>query len=83
VPLVTDARAATGWYDDEEEAWLPQWAITPMIWIGCLLVAVLPAGVIVGAWTLVFNHAPPGLAVGAYALSPGLMVAAVKPWSVR
>jgi hypothetical protein len=72
-----------GWYDDEEDAWLPEWAITPMMWIGCLLVAVLPAGVIVGGWTLVFKQAPPGFGAGAYVVSLGLMLAAVKPWSIR
>ncbi|WP_163230739.1 hypothetical protein [Caulobacter rhizosphaerae] len=72
-----------GWYDDEEEAWLPAWVIPPMMWIGCLATAVLPAGVIVGGWTLVFKQAPPGVVAVAYAVSLGLMLAAVKPWSIR
>ena len=72
-----------GWYDDEEEGWLPDWAVTPLMWIGCLMVAVLPAGMAIAFWNAVQPDAPPAASLVAYCVSLGLMVAAVKPWSVR
>ena len=29
-----------GWYDDEKRGWLLDWAVTPLMWIDCLMVAV-------------------------------------------
>lgn len=72
-----------GWYDDEEDSWLPDWAVTPMMWIGCLMAAAIPAGLGVATWTLLWSQPPLGAALGAYVLCLGLMVAAVKPWTVR
>ncbi len=72
-----------GWYDDEERAWLPEWAVTPLMWIGCLMVAVLPAGVAIALWNAVLPDASIVGQVVVYGLSLGVMVAAIKPWTIR
>jgi hypothetical protein len=72
-----------GWYDDEKKTWWPEWAPTPMAWIGCLLVAVLPAGVLLSFWNVMLSDASPLVRLAVYALSLGLMIAAIKPWTIR
>ena len=73
-----------GWYDDEEQAaWLPEWAVTPLMWIGCLAIAVAPSTIIVGLVQLVLHDRPALVVLAAYLVSAGLMVAAVKPWTVH
>lgn len=72
-----------GWHDDEEADWLPDWAVQPTMWLGCLMVSVLPAGVLMQFVQLAWSKPPAAVALGVYALSLGLMLAAVKPWSVR
>lgn len=72
-----------GWYDDEETAWLPNWAVTPLAWLGCLMAAVLPAGVLLGVWNALLPDAPLTASLAIYALSLGLMIAAIKPWTIR
>ena len=72
-----------GWYDDGEKGWLPDWATTPLMWIGCLLAAALPAGVVIGLWNAAAPDAPPVASFVAYGVSLGLMIAAIRPWSVR
>ena len=46
-----------GWYDDEEKTRWPEWATPPLAWIGCLMAAVLPAGVLLAAWNAVLPEA--------------------------
>ncbi|PIB92723.1 hypothetical protein [Caulobacter sp. FWC2] len=73
-----------GWYDDEEQgARLPQWALTPLMWLGCLAVAIAPSAMIVGLVQLVLHDRPAPVVFGAYLVSAVLMVAAVKPWTIR
>lgn len=73
-----------GWYDDEEQAaWLPDWAITPLMWLGCLAVAIAPSTIIVGLVQLVLHDRPATVVIAAYLVSAVLMVAAVKPWTIR
>ena len=72
-----------GWYDDEENTWLPNWAVTPLAWLGCLLAAVLPAGVCLAVWNSVFPEAPLAASLVVYVLSLCLMIAAVRPWTMR
>jgi hypothetical protein len=72
-----------GWYDDEEQSWLPEWAVTPLMWIGCLMVAVLPASVAIAFWNAVLPDASPAAHLVVYGISLGLMVAAIKPWTIR
>ena len=72
-----------GWYDEEEAGWLPDWAVTPLMWIGCLMAAVLPAGVAIAAWNAALPDAPLVARLAAYAVSLGLMIAAIKPWTIR
>lgn len=72
-----------GWYDDEEQGGLPDWAVTPLMWIGCVLVAVLPAGMAIAFWNAVLPDASPVAHLVLYGLSLGLMVAAIKPWTIR
>jgi len=72
-----------GWYDDEEKGWLPDWAVQPIMWIGCLMAAVIPAGIVLQVLAFAWVRPPTPLALGAYAVSLGLMVAAMKPWTVR
>lgn len=72
-----------GWYDDEEKTWWPDWATPPAAWIGCLLVAIAPAGVCLAAWNAVLPDASPAARVVIYVVSLGLMIAAVKPWTIR
>ncbi len=73
-----------GWYDDEEQAaWLPEWAITPLMWLGCLAVAIAPSAIIVSLVQLVLHDRPAPVVLGAYVASAALMVAAVKPWTIR
>ncbi|MBU4434554.1 MAG: hypothetical protein KKC14_09085 [Alphaproteobacteria bacterium] len=73
-----------GWYDDEEQAaWLPQWAITPLMWVSCLAVAIAPSAIIISLVQLVLHARPAPVVLGAYLVSAALMVAAVKPWSIR
>ncbi|WP_165191721.1 hypothetical protein [Caulobacter soli] len=72
-----------GWYDDEESAWLPNWAIASLAWLGCGMAAVLPAGVVLALWNALLPDAPLAASLTVYALSLGLMIAAVKPWTIR
>lgn len=73
-----------GWYDDEEQAaWLPEWAITPLMWLGCLTVAIAPSAIIVSLVQFVVHDRPASVVLGAYLVSAALMVAAVKPWTIR
>jgi len=73
-----------GWYDDEEQAaWLPDWAITPLMWVGCLAVAIAPSTIIVGLVQLVLHDRPATVMLAAYLVSAVLMIAAVKPWTIR
>lgn len=73
-----------GWYDDEEQAaWLPQWAITPLMWVGCLAVAIAPSTIIVGLVQLVLHDPPATVMLAVYLVSAVLMIAAVKPWTIR
>jgi hypothetical protein len=72
-----------GWYDDEEKTWWPAWATTPVAWIGCLAAAVLPAGVMLTLWNALLPQAPPVARLAIYILSLGLMIAAIKPWTLR
>lgn len=73
-----------GWYDDEEQAvWLPDWAITPLMWVGCLAVAIAPSTIIVGLVQLVLHDRSATVMLAAYLLSAVLMIAAVKPWTIR
>jgi hypothetical protein len=73
-----------GWYDDEEQAaWLPDWAITPLMWVGCLAVAIAPSTIIVGLVQLVVHDRPATVVLAAYLVSAVLMIAAVKPWTIR
>ena len=72
-----------GWYDDEEVAWLPGWAVVPLAWLGCLMAAVLPAGVLLALWNALFADVPLAASLAIYVVSLVLMIAAVKPWTVR
>jgi len=73
-----------GWYDDEEQAaWLPDWAITPLMGVGCLAVAIAPSTIIVGLVQLVVHDRPATVVLAAYLVSAVLMIAAVKPWTIR
>lgn len=73
-----------GWYDeDEKNGWLPDWATPPLMWVGCLAVAVLPAASVVGLWNAALPDARPVVSLIAYGVSLGLMIAAVKPWTIR
>jgi hypothetical protein len=72
-----------GWYDDEQSAWLPDWAVTPLAWLGCLLAAVLPAGAGLALWNAVFAAATPVVSLSLYVVSLAMMIAAVKPWTLR
>lgn len=72
-----------GWYDDEEKTWWPDWATPPLAWVGCLATAALPAGVLLALWNAVLPDAPPAARLAIYALSVGLMIAAVKPWTIH
>jgi len=73
-----------GWYDDEEQgAWLPEWAITSLMWVGCLAVAIAPSTIIVGLVQLVLHDRPATVVLAAYLVSTVVMVAAVKPWTIR
>jgi hypothetical protein len=72
-----------GWYDDEQTTSLPGWAVSPLAWLGCALVAVLPAGVLLAVWTMLLSDPPPAARVALYAVSLGVMIAAVKPWTIR
>lgn len=47
-----------GWYDHEEKAWLPTWAVPPLLWLGCLVGAVMPAAVVVNLWDLALPDMP-------------------------
>lgn len=81
--LGPSSGARMGWYDDEEDNWLPDWAVQPIMWIGCLMAAVIPAVVVIQVAGSAWPRPPTILALSAYALSLGLMLAAVKPWRVR
>ncbi|HWU15006.1 MAG TPA: hypothetical protein VN157_13475 [Caulobacter sp.] len=73
-----------GWYDDEEQAgWLPEWAITPLMWVGCLAVAIAPSTIIVGLAQLVLHDRLATVGLAVYLVSAVLMIAAVKPWTIR
>ena len=72
-----------GWYDDENEDWLPEWAVQPMMWLGCLMAAVIPAGIAMQVISYAWAKPPTPLSMGVYAVSLGLMIAVVKPWTVR
>jgi hypothetical protein len=72
-----------GWYDDEQGAGLPQWAVTPLMWIGCLMAAVLPAAGCLALWDAVAPDASAPAKVVTYLVFLGLMIAAIKPWSIR
>ena len=72
-----------GRYDDEEKTWWPDWATTPMAWLGCLMAAVLPTGMILALWKALLPEAPLAARLAIYALSLGLMIAAVRPWTIR
>jgi hypothetical protein len=72
-----------GWHDDEEKTWWPDWATTPAAWIGCLAVAALPTGVALTFWNVLLPDAPPIARLAIYILSLGVMVAAIKPWTIR
>ena len=54
-----------------------------MAWIGCLLVAVLPAGAALSLWNALLPDASPIASLAIYGLSLGLMIAAIKPWTIR
>lgn len=71
-----------GWHDEEDD-WWPDWATGPVMWTGCLMAAALPAGVCIGLWNAMLPDAPPAATLVTYLVSLGLMVAAIKPWSVR
>jgi hypothetical protein len=71
-----------GWYDDEDK-WPPDWAVKPIMWLGCLAVAVVPAGMALAALNLVWSRPPALVTLGAYLVALGLMLAAVRPWTVR
>ena len=62
---------------------MPGWVVTPLMGIGCLMVAVLPAGMAIAFWDAMLPDAPPAASLVAYCVAFGLMVAAVKPWTVR
>jgi hypothetical protein len=85
---VFDSRIAPweggmGWYQDEETTGLPDWAVQPLMWLGVLLVAVLPTGVALTLVKLVWVSPPPVVTLMLYGASLGLMVTAVRPWTVR
>ncbi len=81
--MVDLVEGEMGWHDDEEHDWLPEWAITPTMWIGCLLVAVVPATMVSSLMRAVLHQEPVIFSLLAYAVSAVLMIAAVKPWTVR
>ena len=72
-----------GWYDDEQKTWWPDWATTPMAWIGCFLAATLPAAAALSVWNALLPDAAPIARLAIYGLSLGLMIAAIKPWTIR
>ncbi|MDI1366075.1 MAG: hypothetical protein PSX79_14640 [bacterium] len=72
-----------GWHDDEEANWIPDWAVQPIMWLGCLMVSVLPAGVLMQVVRFAWSKPPAPVTLGVYLVALGLMLAAVKPWSVR
>ncbi len=72
-----------GWYQDEETTWFPDWAVKPLMWVGSLMAAVLPAGFTITMVKLIWPSPPLALNLGIYAVSVGFMLAAVKPWTAR
>lgn len=72
-----------GWHDEEDTTWFPDWAVQPLAWMGVLMAAVLPAGVVLAFLKLVWPTPPMAVNAVVYAVSLGLMVAAVKPWTLR
>lgn len=72
-----------GWYDEDEKGWWPDWATAPLMWIGSLLVAILPAAMTISLWNALGPDAPLAARLVAYGVSLGLTMAAIKPWTVR
>ena len=47
--------------------------VQPLMWIGCLMTAVIPAAFVVQVLSFAWPKPPTALALGAYLISPGLV----------
>ena len=72
-----------GWYDHENDGGLPAWAIAPITWIGCFLVAVPPTAAALAVWNVLLPTASPFVALSAYGLCLVVLLAAIRPWTAR